>query len=48
MTIHPEPSSMVYAGPVRTIAIGQYIERITWTSASARSISARPARSSGL
>ena len=47
MAIHPRPSAIVYAGPVRIVAIGRNMPRITWTSASARAISARPAASSG-
>jgi hypothetical protein len=37
----------VYDGPVRTVAIGWNMSRMTCTSASARAISARPATSSG-
>jgi len=47
IAIQPRPSAIVYAGPVRIVAIGRYMSRITWTSASARTISARPAASSG-
>jgi hypothetical protein len=47
IAIHPVPSVMVYDGPVRIVAIGRYMSRITSMSASARAISARTAVSSG-
>ena len=47
ISIAPGPANIVYAGPVRSIAIGAYIDRIARMSASAPRISACPAASSG-
>ena len=47
MSIQPQRSVIVYAGPVRTKAMGKYIDSMAEISACARPISARPTSSSG-